>query len=118
MTVSLTDALTGVDFKVKHIDGTDIRVSSEEGEVIAPGSKKIVEGKGLPFYQRPYEYGNLVLEFSVEFPKTISKPQLTELKAVLNKLENDDDEISMFDEPVLLKRYSSTQANTDERGGK
>lgn len=50
VTVSLIDALTGVDLRVKHIDGTEIRVQNEVGEVIAPGSKKVVEGKGLPFY--------------------------------------------------------------------
>ena len=49
-TISLVDALTGVDIKIDNIDGTSFRVATEEGEVIKPGDKKIIPEKGLPFY--------------------------------------------------------------------
>ena len=118
-TISLVDALTGVDIKIDNIDGTSFRVATEEGEVIKPGDKKIIPEKGLPFYQTPYKFGNLVLEFTVEFPKSLTKNQLSILRSTLKKAAKEDD-ISAFmeDDAILMKRFSNSTANPDVHGGK
>ncbi|CAN6650739.1 mitochondrial protein import protein MAS5 [Trichomonascus vanleenenianus] len=65
--IDLLTALTGGSFPVKHLDGDYLQVEIIPGEVIAPGATKMVEGKGMPSY-RHHDYGNLLIEFEVEFP--------------------------------------------------
>ena len=101
---------------IDHIDGTSFRVVTTQGEVIKPGDKKIIPGKGMPFYQTPYRYGNLVLEFKIDIPKTITKSQL----AILRKnLKVTSSERPLFiEEPLLMKKFSNSTANPNPHGGK
>jgi len=41
--ISLLEALTGVDFVLKHLDGRKIRIKNKPGEVIKPDDIKTVE---------------------------------------------------------------------------
>ena len=66
--ISLLEALTGVDFVMTHLDGTKIRIKNDPGEVIKPDDLKTVIGKGLPFHKKAYEFGNLYIIFKVTFP--------------------------------------------------
>lgn len=68
--VSLLDALSGVRFSVKHLDGTDVEIACAEGEVVRPGEVWSVKGRGLP-RERGGGYGNLLVRFDVEFPTTL-----------------------------------------------
>ena len=70
--ISLLEALTGVDFVVKHLDGRDIRIKSSPGQVIKPNSMMTCEGLGMPFHKTPYEFGNLFVLFKVKFPEKVS----------------------------------------------
>jgi len=67
--ITLLQALTGVDFVFEHLDGTKIRVKNEPGNVIKPEEIKTVKEKGLPFHKKTYDFGNLYIVFKVEFPK-------------------------------------------------
>jgi len=67
-TITLIDALTGVDFCINHLDGTQLRIKNKPGEVIKPDELKTLEGKGLPFHKRSWENGNLYVKFTVTFP--------------------------------------------------
>lgn len=67
--ITLLQALTGVDFVFEHLDGTKIRVKNEPGQVIKPEEIKTVKEKGLPFHKQTYNFGNLYVIFKVEFPK-------------------------------------------------
>jgi len=70
----LAEALTGVDFQLTHLDGTKIRVKNTPGEVIKPEDLKTLEGKGLPFHKKQWEFGNLFIIFKVLFPPSLTKP--------------------------------------------
>ena len=83
--VNLVDALTGVDFCINHLDGSQLRIKSTPGEVIKPDDLKTVIGKGLPFHKRSFDFGNLYVKFTIVFPDSMSKPQLTALNSALNK---------------------------------
>jgi DnaJ family protein A protein 2 len=63
--ISLKEALCGCAFNVKHLDGRVIRISSGEGEVIKPGSFKVVPEEGMPVHTRPFLKGNLYIKFEV-----------------------------------------------------
>lgn len=43
-------------------------VSSQPGDVIRPGQKKVILGEGMPIRGMPSERGRLIVEFDVEFP--------------------------------------------------
>ncbi|KAL0226632.1 hypothetical protein P9112_013956 [Eukaryota sp. TZLM1-RC] len=70
--ISLVDALCGVSFVIKHLDGRKVHIKTRANEVISPGTVKCVLGEGMPFEQQPYMKGNLYVKFDVEFPKTQS----------------------------------------------
>lgn len=78
-TITLLDALTGAKFIVKHPDGSKVKIVSEAGTVIKPGSKMTAEGKGMPFYKKSYESGNLFIEFDVKFPENLQDKQVQEV---------------------------------------
>lgn len=40
------------------------------GNVIEPGSIKVVPGEGMPHYRSPFEKGDLFIKFDVSFPSS------------------------------------------------
>jgi len=42
--IPLLQALTGVDFVIKHLDGRNIRVQNAPGEIIKHDELKVIEG--------------------------------------------------------------------------
>jgi DnaJ family protein A protein 2 len=84
-TISLHQALTGVDFVLKHLDGRQIRVKNQPGEVIKPHSMKTCIGFGMPFHKKIYENGNLFVKFNVNFPDQVPVNQLDSIKQLLSQ---------------------------------
>lgn len=76
-TISLAEALTGVSFAVKHLDGRTLLINTPEGMVIQPGQELEVPEEGMPVHSRPYENGSLLITFTIAFPKTLSPAELT-----------------------------------------
>jgi len=66
--VSLLDALTGVRFRLRHLDGTDIEISCPPGEVVRPGEIWTIKARGMPSPKRPGSRGDLLVRFEVDFP--------------------------------------------------
>jgi DnaJ family protein A protein 2 len=77
-TIALSQALTGLQFVVSHLDGSQVLVVSAPGEVIAPGDVRAVVGKGMPLKGNPFSKGDLFVKFDVTFPKpkTLTPAQL------------------------------------------
>jgi DnaJ family protein A protein 2 len=46
--ISLTEALIGFKFAISHMDNRTLVITSQPGDVIKPGSKKVVLGEGMP----------------------------------------------------------------------
>lgn len=70
--VSLLQALTGLNFVLEGVDGKQIRVISPANAVTKPGSTMRFASQGLPKIDKPDdERGDLFLQIDVEFPKTI-----------------------------------------------
>lgn len=82
--ITLKQALLGFNFNLKYLDGKDILISTIPGEIVGFEQVKSVKGKGLPFYRDTMSHGNLVIKFSVKFPKA---SELTEdIKTALDKV--------------------------------
>lgn len=82
-TLSLTEALCGFQFVLTHLDGRQLLIKSNPGEVVKPDSYKAINDEGMPMYQRPFMKGKLYIHFTVEFPDTLSLDQVKGLEAVL-----------------------------------
>lgn len=69
--IPLLSALTGVDFVIKHLDGRNIRVKNAPGEIIKHDELKVIEGQGMPFHKKTFNFGNLFVHFKVKFPDNL-----------------------------------------------
>ncbi|KAK9474900.1 uncharacterized protein V1510DRAFT_410967 [Dipodascopsis tothii] len=73
--VDLLTALAGGSIAIQHLDNEWLKVDIIPGEVIAPGTLKVIEGRGMPSY-RHHNHGDLYVEFEVEFPaKDFTTPE-------------------------------------------
>ncbi|CCE86445.1 Piso0_004935 [Millerozyma farinosa CBS 7064] len=82
--IDLLTALAGGEFAFKHVSGEYIKVTVVPGEVIAPGTTKVIENHGMPVYRHGGN-GNLFVKFTVKFPKNnfASESKLKELESIL-----------------------------------
>ncbi|XP_065866335.1 dnaJ protein homolog ANJ1 [Euphorbia lathyris] len=81
--LSLTEALCGFHFVLTHLDGRQLLIKSNPGEVVKPDSFKGINDEGMPLYQRPFMKGKLYIHFNVEFPDSLSPDQVKALEAIL-----------------------------------
>lgn len=114
--ITLVEALTGINFIFTHLDGTQIRIKNEPGEVIKPDDIKTVAEKGFPFYKSPYRFGNLFIKFTVTFPDSIPVASLPALKGALPGPETPAD-ATMDAETFMLQAFTEEQRNTKAAGG-
>ncbi|XP_030965435.1 dnaJ protein homolog [Quercus lobata] len=84
-TLNLTEALCGFQFALTHLDGRQLLIKSNPGEVIKPGQSKAINDEGMPHHQRPFMRGRLYIHFNVEFPDSgiISPEQCQTLETLL-----------------------------------
>lgn len=80
-TLTLKEALTGFSFSIKHLNGTNMEVNNRETKtIIRPNHQKIISGLGI---KREGQTGNLIVEFIVEFPETLSEEVIEKLREIL-----------------------------------
>ncbi|KAG1354415.1 chaperone protein dnaJ A6 [Cocos nucifera] len=84
-TLNLTEALCGFQFALTHLDGRQLLIKSNPGEVIKPGQFKAVNDEGMPHHGRPFMKGRLYIQFNVEFPDSgaLSPDQCRVLETIL-----------------------------------
>ncbi|GMY23303.1 dnaJ protein homolog [Fagus crenata] len=84
-TLNLTEALCGFQFALTHLDGRQLLIKSNPGEIIKPGQYKAINDEGMPHHQRPFIKGRLYIHFNVEFPDSgiISPEQCRNLETIL-----------------------------------
>lgn len=83
--VDLLTALAGGNIFVEHLDDRWLSVDILPGEVISPGTVKMVRGQGMPSH-RHHDFGNLYVQFDVKFPEknwTTKEADFEALRAIL-----------------------------------
>ncbi|VVD05832.1 dnaJ homolog subfamily A member 2-like [Leptidea sinapis] len=83
--ITLTEALCGFQFVLKHLDGRDLLIKHGPGEIIRPGDLKGVRGEGMPHYKNPFEKGNLYVKFDIKFPDNnfATEEQMLQIQSIL-----------------------------------
>eukprot|EP00262_Sarcandra_glabra_P010835 TRINITY_DN2632_c1_g2_i1.p1 TRINITY_DN2632_c1_g2~~TRINITY_DN2632_c1_g2_i1.p1 ORF type:complete len:308 (+),score=51.94 TRINITY_DN2632_c1_g2_i1:207-1130(+) len=84
-TLGLAEALCGFQFSLTHIDGRELLIKSDPGEIIKPGQLKAINDEGMPHLMMPSMKGCLYICFKVEFPDSgfFSLDQCDVLKTIL-----------------------------------
>ena len=100
--VLLSEALCGVKFKLYHLDGRELQVSTEE--IVKPNEEYILRGEGLG--KDSYKNGDLIIRFNIIFPDVLSK----ERKHYLGKILPLGEEVKFSD-----KAISKVLENVGER---
>jgi len=71
MSIELADALCGFTKLVKTLDKENryIKVVSAPGAVIRPNKPKCIDGEGMPYHNREFQKGRLIISFEIAFPE-------------------------------------------------
>jgi DnaJ family protein B protein 4 len=79
--LSLKEALTGFSFEVVHVNGKMLTLNNKtKSTVISPNYKKTIPGLGM---MRDNNKGNLIIEFDVVFPQSLTSEQIDALINIL-----------------------------------
>jgi hypothetical protein len=78
--ISLKEALCGFSFEMKFIDGRVFKINNDNGNVICPGYKKLVNGLGIA---RDDKIGNLIIHFNIVFPEHLSSEAIAAISGAL-----------------------------------
>ena len=101
--VDLLTALAGGEVTMKHLDKRTLRVRMAPGEVIRPGSMKMIVGEGMPVFKRSQDFGNLYVVFEVEFPQDhwTTEENIAKLESILpsrpSAMQINDEEVDDCD---------------------
>jgi len=79
-TISLKEALTGFQFDMSYLDGKVYTINNTTGKIIIPGYKKIIQQMGM---KRGERRGNLLIQFRINFPDSLSDEQKDQLNNIL-----------------------------------
>jgi DnaJ family protein B protein 4 len=81
--LSLKEALTGFSFEVIHVNGKLLTLNNKtKSTVIHPNYKKTIPGLGMI---RDNNKGNLIIEFDVIFPTSLTQEQIETLTSILQR---------------------------------
>ncbi|KAM9754056.1 dnaJ homolog subfamily A member 4 [Menidia menidia] len=96
MDIKLVEALCGFKKTVQTLDNRMLIVTSQPGEVIKHNDIKCVQNEGMPIHRDPYERGQLIIQFQVEFPGKHWLPE--HLMFQLERLLPPRDDVMMTDD--------------------
>jgi DnaJ-class molecular chaperone len=78
--ISIKESLCGFDFIIHHINGKQLRYTSDAGSPMKDGIVKVISGFGI---ERENNKGNLCIKFNVKYPEKLTAEQIMRLKEIL-----------------------------------
>jgi DnaJ-class molecular chaperone len=78
-TLTLKESLCGFSFVINHPIGESIVI--EEQTITKPNSKKVIPEMGMR--KAGQQFGNLIIEFSIEFPESLTSEQIDLITTIL-----------------------------------
>lgn len=85
-TVSIVEALTGFKLLVEHLDGRFLVISPPPGTCLDPEKMYTVDREGMPVPKTGgVERGQLIVNFKITFPKTISASDAEKIRELLGR---------------------------------
>lgn len=88
--IPLVEALSGISFTVRHLDGRKVKITSKPGSLIHPGKVMMVEKAGMPKVgSGGLQFGDLIVKCNVVFPSSIPTSIASKLKELIPKQMNE-----------------------------
>ena len=78
--ITLKEALCGFNFDMTYVDGRTFKINNNNGIVITPNYKKLIPKMGM---RREDHQGNLIIQFTVTFPETLTEEQIESIKEII-----------------------------------
>jgi len=79
--IALKEALCGFSFEIHHLNGKLLSINNKSNPaIIQPGSKKTIPKLGIV---KGDQTGNMVIEFEVEFPQSLTAEQMELINTIL-----------------------------------
>jgi len=121
MKISLNEALTGFSRKVTTLDNREIAITSIPGDFVKHEGIKVAAGEGMPQFRNPFEKGNLIIQFSVEYPSkdwftSDSCANVTKLTTLLPAKQDQAIETDDMEECMLQDFDPTMHANRRANG--
>jgi len=118
MKVGLNEALTGFSRAVKTLDSRELVITCIPGEVVKHEGLKCAVGEGFPIYRNPFEKGNLIVQFEVEYPDKswFTEQNVSKLAGILPRKE-DQAAVTDDSEEVILDDFDPTVHQRRTRNG-
>jgi DnaJ-class molecular chaperone len=80
-TITLKEALCGFSFEIKHLNGKMLCINNNNNvTIIKPNYKKVIPNYGM---KREDAVGNIIIEFGIEFPESLTEEQIEKLSNIL-----------------------------------
>lgn len=81
-TISLKEALTGFSFEIPHLNNKVLRINNTANKtVIKPNHTHTLKELGM--IKEGHPTGNLIVEFKIEFPPSLTEDQIAKLSEIL-----------------------------------
>lgn len=80
--IPLADALTGCTLTIPLLGREKMSLSIDD--IVYPGFEKTLVGHGMPNQKKPHHRGDLKVKFLVEFPKSLTVEQQSEILTILS----------------------------------
>ena len=73
-TISLKESLCGFSIEIQHLNGKMLSLNNRTNKaIVSPHFRKVVPNLG---FERENSKGNLIIEFDVKFPETLTEEQI------------------------------------------
>lgn len=124
MQLELVEALCGFQKVIRTLDGRDLVITQLPGTITKHGDLKCILNEGMPIYKDPFTHGRLVIQFVVNYPKTIDPAIIPALEQCLPPREEviipDDAEectLTDLDPDQESRRKETRQAYEEDESG-
>lgn len=124
MQLELVEALCGFQKVIRTLDARDLVITSLPGTITKHGDLKCILNEGMPIYKDPFTHGRLVIQFIVNFPKSIDPAVTSTLEQCLPSREEvaipdgaEECILTDLDPEQEARRRDTRQAYEEDEGG-
>jgi len=118
--LQLVEALCGFSRQIRTLDDRLLHFTVLPGEVMKHADLRVIHGEGMPMHKNPDEKGDLIVQFSVNFPNELSANARKKLSALLPdaslQIVDDDAEVHELGELSMRQSRSMHEDGMPEGG--